>query len=221
MDRGEKWALNDRAYNAITKAEGAASPSAEAAINDAYANLKNPNGQPMVDEYIPPTVIGDYKGVQDGDSVIHFNFRQDRAIELTKAFVEDNYPGDRWKKMDVVYCGLPDRDRVFTLAYTNREASYLKRFTFGGTILNKLYHCIPPKSKVLFFEPDTPAELFIKYKSAPYQKINQQTCNPAEVEVKGPKTRGRQISIKDISTVNSKPPRGWDTDAPSSRVVFS
>ena len=79
---------------------------------------------------------------------------------------------------DLVYCGLPERDRVFTLAYTNREATYLKRFTFGGTILNKEYFCIPPKSHILFFEPDTPAELFIRYKPAPYQKINQQTCDP-------------------------------------------
>jgi len=38
---------------------------------------------------------------------------------------------------DLVYCGLPERERIFTLAYTNREATYLKRFTFGGTILNK------------------------------------------------------------------------------------
>jgi topoisomerase-4 subunit A len=122
---------------------------------------------------------------------------------------------------DLVYCGLPERERIFTLAYTNREATYLKRFNFGGTIMNKEYHCIPPKSKVLFFESDTPAELFIKYKSAPYQKINQQTCTPAEVEVKGPKTRGRQISIKDVSTINSKPPRGWDPEAPTSKLQFT
>jgi topoisomerase-4 subunit A len=121
---------------------------------------------------------------------------------------------------DLVYCGLPERDRIFTLAYTNREASYLKRFTFGGTILNKIYHCIPPKSKVLFFEPDTPAELFIKYKPAPYQKISQQTCQPAELEVKGPKTRGRQISVKDVGSVNSKPPRNWDPNAPTTKVPF-
>lgn len=121
---------------------------------------------------------------------------------------------------DVVYCGLPERDRIFTLAYTNREATYLKRFTFGGTIMNKVYHCIPPKSKVLFFEPDTPAELFIRYKPAPYQKINQQTCNPSEVEVKSAKTRGRQISIKDVSSINSKPPRGWDTEAPTTKLQF-
>ena len=122
---------------------------------------------------------------------------------------------------DLIYCGLPERDRVFTLAYTNREATYLKRFTFGGTILNKLYHCIPAKSRVLYFEPDTPPELFIKYKPAPYQKINQQTCNPAEVEVKGPKTIGRQISIKDVSSINSKPPRGWDSEGPTTKLQFT
>ncbi len=121
---------------------------------------------------------------------------------------------------DVIYCAIPERDRVFTLAYTNREATYLKRFTFGGTILEKLYHCIPPKSKILFFEPDTPAELFIKYKPAAYQKINQQTCNPSEVEAKGPKTIGRQISIKDVSSINSKPPRGWDATAPTTKLQF-
>ena len=38
---------------------------------------------------------------------------------------------------DLVYCGLPERERVFTLAYTNREATFLKRFTFGGAILDK------------------------------------------------------------------------------------
>jgi topoisomerase IV subunit A len=121
---------------------------------------------------------------------------------------------------DLMFCGLPERERVFTCAYTNREATFLKRFTFGGTILNKLYHCIPPKSKVLFFELDTPAELYIKYKPAPYQKINQQTCNPSEVEVKGPKTRGRQISIKDVSSINSKPSRGWDPEGATTKLQF-
>src|ERR1051325_7954292 len=97
---------------------------------------------------------------------------------------------------DLFYCGLPERERVFTLVYTNRDATYIKRFTFGGTILNRDYRCIPEKSRILFFEPDTPKEIFIRYKAAPYQKINQQTCDPKEVEVKGAKTRGRQISIK-------------------------
>ena len=122
---------------------------------------------------------------------------------------------------DLVFCVLPDREGIFTLAYTNREATYLKRFKFGGTIMNKIYHCIPPKSKVLFLEPGTPPELYIKYKPAPYQKINQQTCNPAEVEVKGPKTRGRQISVKDVSSITSKPTRGWDPEAATTKLQFA
>jgi topoisomerase-4 subunit A len=121
---------------------------------------------------------------------------------------------------DLVYSAVPERERVITLAYTNRDATWLKRFTFGGTILNKEYFCIPPKSKILFFEPDTPQELFIRYKAAPYQKINQQTCRPADVEVKGPKTRGRQISIKEVAAINSRPPRGWDPEAATTKLEF-
>ncbi len=122
---------------------------------------------------------------------------------------------------DLIYCGLPERDRIMTLAYTNSEATYLKRFTFGGTILKKLYHCIPPKSRILFFEPDTPAELFIKYKPAAYQKINQQTASPSELLVKGVKSRGNQISIKEVSSIASRPPRGWDPEAATTRLQFT
>ena len=122
---------------------------------------------------------------------------------------------------DLIYCGLPDRDRVFTLVYTNREATYLKRFTFGGTILEKIYECIPEKSRILFFEPDTPKQLYIRYKPSPHQKINQQTCNPADVAVKGAKTLGNQLSIKEIASVTAAPTRGWDPDATTTRVAFA
>jgi topoisomerase-4 subunit A len=122
---------------------------------------------------------------------------------------------------DLLYCGLPDRDRVFTCAYTDREASYLKRFTFGGIIMNKVYACIPEKSRILFLAPETPKVLYIRYKPAPHQKITQQTCDPAQVEVKGPKTLGRQISIKDISSVTAAPTRGWDEKETTTKLIFS
>jgi topoisomerase IV subunit A len=122
---------------------------------------------------------------------------------------------------ELFYCGLPEREKVFTCAYTDRDASYLKRFTFGGTILNKVYFCIPEKSRILFFAPETPKELFIRYKPAPHQKISQQTCDPDQVEVKSPKTRGRQLSIKDISSVTAKPTRGWDEKAATTKIVFT
>jgi topoisomerase-4 subunit A len=122
---------------------------------------------------------------------------------------------------ELFYCGLPERDRVFTCAYTNRQASYLKRFTFGGTILNKAYSCIPEKSRILFFAPDTPKILYVRYKPALHQKIHQQTCTPAEIDVKGPRTRGRQISVKDISSVTSEPTRGWDEKATTTKLEFA
>ncbi len=106
MDRGEKWGLIDKTYDALTRAQGVHVKTPEEAITRAYSHDKNPNGTELMDEYIPPTIIGGFEGIKDGDSVIHFNYRQDRAIELTKAFVENDYPGKRWKKLDISYCGL-------------------------------------------------------------------------------------------------------------------
>ena len=107
----------------------------------------------------------------------------------------------------------PSRDQVFTVAYTDREASYLKRFTFGGAILGKEYFCIHEKSRILFIEEGTPEKLYIKYKTVPHQKVSQQVCKPDDVAVRSPKTRGNQISIKDVATISSKPLRNWDADA--------
>ena len=121
---------------------------------------------------------------------------------------------------ELFYCGLPDREQVFTCAYTNRDASYLKRFTFGGTIMGKAYSCIPEKSRILFFAPETPKLLYVRYKPAPHQKISQQTCEPGQVDVKSPKTLGRQISIKDISSVTAEPTRGWDEKETTTKIVF-
>jgi topoisomerase-4 subunit A len=124
---------------------------------------------------------------------------------------------------DVEHCGVPNREQVFTLVYCDRDATYLKRFTFGGYILDKEYWCTleGQKCKVLFFEPGTPELLYIRYKPAPHQKINQQTCHPSDVEVKGAKTRGRQLTIKDVGAVATKPPRGWDPEATTTKVMLA
>jgi 2,3-bisphosphoglycerate-independent phosphoglycerate mutase len=105
MDRAKKWQLTTTAYNAITRAQGTRIDNIEDAIKDAY-KTRTSNDKDMFDEYIPPMIVRNFNGIRDGDSVIHLNYRQDRAIQLTMAFVEDNYPGERWKKFDIVYCGL-------------------------------------------------------------------------------------------------------------------
>ncbi|MEW6102880.1 MAG: 2,3-bisphosphoglycerate-independent phosphoglycerate mutase [bacterium] len=106
MDRGKNYNLTTRAYNALTKAEGIRVGTAEEAIQKAYDEDKTPDGTPMFDEYIPPFIIDNFPGIKNGDSVIHFNYRQDRAIQLTQAFIDNNYPMQRWEKLDIVYCGL-------------------------------------------------------------------------------------------------------------------
>ena len=121
---------------------------------------------------------------------------------------------------DLYYCAVPDRERVYTLVYSDRDATYIKRFAFGGIILNKEYFAIPPKAKLLFLEAGTPEKLYIKYKPVPHQKIHQQICHPAEVDVKGVKTVGRQLTIKDVASIGSKPPRGWDHEGTTPKLQF-
>ncbi|MGV3772660.1 MAG: DNA topoisomerase IV subunit A [Verrucomicrobiales bacterium] len=121
---------------------------------------------------------------------------------------------------DLIYCDVPDREKVFTLAYSNKEAAYLKRFNFGGMILNKEYNSVPPKSKILYFDEGTPDTLYIKFKPAQHQKVSQQTCKPGELTVKNAKAVGNQISIKEVASVNPKPPRNWDPEAATTKLNF-
>ncbi len=131
MDRAQDWELTTRAYNALTKAEGIRVKSAEEAIQRAYDNDTTPDGSEMFDEYIPPSIIGDFSGIANGDSVIHFNYRQDRAIQLTRAFVDDDYPGKRDGKLNIVYAGL-------TRYYDSFPYNILEAMGSGGGMHNIL-----------------------------------------------------------------------------------
>ncbi len=106
MDRSKNWALTDEAYAAIVSAKGKKGKDIMSVVKESYEKDKTPDGTEMVDEYIPPHILGDYAGVKDGDSVLHTNYRQDRAIQLTQAFVDPNYPGKLSAKPKVVYVGL-------------------------------------------------------------------------------------------------------------------
>lgn len=125
MDRSRNWQLTDLAYNCIVNAVGRRAASANEAVQESYANDKTPDGVEMFDEYIPPYCIGDYDGVRDGDSVMHTNYRQDRAIQLTMAFVEPNYPGRLQRRVRVTYLG-------FTQYYDEFHEYLLGAMSAGG-----------------------------------------------------------------------------------------
>jgi len=106
MDRSKKWELTDQAFSCIVDGTGRQAGDALKAIHTSYGNDRTPDGEEMFDEYIPPHIIGDYNGVKDGDSILHTNYRQDRAIQLTRAFVSPDYAGKLSRRPQVVYLGL-------------------------------------------------------------------------------------------------------------------
>lgn len=140
MDRNETWALTTQAYDLIVDAKGRVAKTAEDAIKNSYENDKTPAGTKMVDEYIPPTVIEGYSGVKDGDSIVFFNFRQDRAIQLTRSFVEDDFPIKRNRRPSIVYCGL-------TKYYDSFKYNALAPMSEGGSMNNLLGEVISKAGK--------------------------------------------------------------------------
>jgi len=86
MDRDNRWDRVSQAYNAITHAEGNTASDAATALSNSYNDEK-------FDEFVLPTVIGDYAGVKDGDGILMANFRADRAREILAAFVDPAFDG--------------------------------------------------------------------------------------------------------------------------------
>lgn len=89
MDRDNRWERVEKAFRALTEGQGIAAQDPNQAIEDAYERGQG-------DEFIPPIVLTDDQGcpgglIQDGDGVLFFNFRADRAREITRAFVEDGF----------------------------------------------------------------------------------------------------------------------------------
>jgi 2,3-bisphosphoglycerate-independent phosphoglycerate mutase len=84
MDRDTRWERTKLAYDAIAHAEGLRAASAAEAIEGAYAGE-------VTDEFVVPTVIGDYDGIAAGDVGIFINFRPDRARQITRALAEPGF----------------------------------------------------------------------------------------------------------------------------------
>ncbi len=84
MDRDNRWERITLAYNAIMLGEGDKAATAEAAIEASYAKK-------VFDEFVIPAVIGDYKGMKDGDGILFANFRSDRAREIMYALADDAF----------------------------------------------------------------------------------------------------------------------------------
>ncbi|MDD5995043.1 MAG: 2,3-bisphosphoglycerate-independent phosphoglycerate mutase [Eubacterium sp.] len=86
MDRDNAWDREEKAYAALVYGEGVEAEDPVQAIKDSYAN-------DVTDEFMLPTVVNKDGMIHENDSVVFFNFRPDRARQLTRAFVDPDFEG--------------------------------------------------------------------------------------------------------------------------------
>ncbi len=92
MDRDKRWDRVSLAYDTMVLAEGLRAKSALQAIETSYQKNKT-------DEFVMPTVVGDYDGMSDGDAIIMANFRADRARQMLHALVDPSFNGFERKRV--------------------------------------------------------------------------------------------------------------------------
>lgn len=105
MDRDNRWERVARGYNAVFAAQGKHFSQADSAMASSYA-------AGTMDEFVEPVVIGDYGGVNAGDSIIFYNFRADRARQISRAITEPDF--DCFERVGgykpVTYVGMTQYD---------------------------------------------------------------------------------------------------------------
>ena len=84
MDRDKRWDRVEKGYRAMTDGIGNKAKSPEDAVTNGYERGET-------DEFLMPTVVDPEGLIEDGDSIIFFNFRPDRAREITRAFVDSGF----------------------------------------------------------------------------------------------------------------------------------
>ena len=109
MDRDKRWERVKKCYDALVNGEGNKATSATIAIEDSYQ-------KEVFDEFVEPTVIcnGDtpIATIGEHDSVIFFNFRPDRAREITRAIVDPKFDGFETKKMETYFVCFTNYDET-------------------------------------------------------------------------------------------------------------
>ncbi|WP_461247255.1 2,3-bisphosphoglycerate-independent phosphoglycerate mutase [Treponema sp. R6D11] len=107
MDRDVHWDRVKLGYDAVAFAEGKNYKSAEDCIEASYEN-------DITDEFIIPSVIGDYHGVIEDDAIINFNYRKDRARQITRSFIEDGFDGFKTLYFKPYYVAMAEYDATFS-----------------------------------------------------------------------------------------------------------
>src|SRR5574344_33235 len=130
MDRDKRWARIKEAYDMLVEGKGAKFTSATEGIKASYDS-------DVTDEFIKPIVIvkdgRPLAKVEEGDAVIFFNFRNDRARELTNVLTQNNMPDEGMHTVPLYYCCLTPYDASFTGLHILFDKEEVKD-TLGETV---------------------------------------------------------------------------------------
>jgi topoisomerase-4 subunit A len=114
-------------------------------------------------------------------------------------------PPDRlFVDKSIVYFGIYERERVFTIVYNTEKAAFLKRFVFGGAIMNRDYSCAQEGSKIKYISDQASKQLLLKYRHIKGARIGEQTFDPNAFAVRGPKSRGIQVAKRTVTSVSAR-----------------
>jgi len=103
MDRDNAWDRVEKAYNAMVNGEGVKASDPVQAVKDSYENG-------VTDEFVLPTVTDENGMIKENDSVVFFNFRPDRARQITRAFVDPEFSGFDRKFMNLHFVCMAQYD---------------------------------------------------------------------------------------------------------------
>ncbi|MEG1835865.1 MAG: 2,3-bisphosphoglycerate-independent phosphoglycerate mutase [Oscillospiraceae bacterium] len=110
MDRDNCWDRIEKSYNAMVCGEGIKNSNPVDAVEKSYETLDE-DGKKTTDEFVAPTVCTEDGKISENDSVIFFNFRPDRAREITRPFVDPDFVGfDRKKFFKLFYVCMTQYD---------------------------------------------------------------------------------------------------------------
>lgn len=133
MDRDNRWEREEKAYAALVYGEGEEAASGEEAVSNSYA-------KETYDEFVLPTVVKENGApvatIQENDSIIFFNFRPDRARQLTRVFCDPEFSGFERKYFPVTFICFTDYDATIP----NKEVAFVKEKLsniFGEYIASK------------------------------------------------------------------------------------
>ncbi|MFH0794068.1 MAG: 2,3-bisphosphoglycerate-independent phosphoglycerate mutase [bacterium] len=138
MDRDKRWERVQKAYDTLVESKGERFASPQQAIEDSYKNN-------VTDEFVLPRIITRPDGepiaaIRDGDQIIHFNFRADRARELSQTFVLDDFKGfERAVHPRVELTGMTQYQKGLPVAGVAFPPNYIKNGI--GEIVSRLGMC--------------------------------------------------------------------------------